>query len=1177
MLSKRMLYVFILQLIFCTFLFANTGNAQRKTIDKVWVTMDPHEKTLLQFFRNVESKTEFKFTYNDNLVDLNQKVSLGTADQNLYKILENISYQTRLNFVQVNSNIHVNSRNPNSDEFFNGFIQDAEILVSGTVRDTNGESMPGVSITVLGSNQGTVTDLNGNYNITVEDGATLVFSFIGFESQSIEVGGRTEIDVTLIEDISSLEEVVVVGYGTQKKINMTGAVDVISNEKIENRQASTVSQILQGQSPGLDFSVGNSGYEPGASMNINIRGMGSINGGSPFVLIDGFPGEMDRLNPNDIESISVLKDAAASAIYGARAPYGVILITTKSGRKNEKMTISYSGNMSYNVPDRLPQQLDSYTFARVINEMGVNGGGRSYSNEAIERIIAYQNEDWDFLKPLYPADATYFESIPLPNGRWGSNQDSHANYDWYDEFFGHSLNQQHNVSVRGGSEKSSYYLSAGYVEQNGVLNYGTDNYKRYNLIGKINTSITDWWDVRYETRLMKSPRELPSILPHWDYTMIFRQIPRTVPTQAKYTGYGTYNIQSKIPFIQDSGSDRQETTENWHTLSTEIRPMDGWKINGEFAYKTVDVNRTNLYLTFYEHMVDKSYIPNAQSVPNSIQRSQLINSYWTTNLYSSYDFSLGGHNFLTMLGMQYELDQTSRINVNKTNLIVPSVPSLQTANGDAVASEVLGHWATQGYFGRLTYNYNEKYLLEANARYDGTSRFQENSRWGFFPSFSLGWNLDQEPFWEAIENRINSFKIRGSWGQLGNQQVNPYQDIALIPLETGRLNWLFDYGANRPLGYTSTPSLVSPNLTWETSTTLNFGLNTSFFSNRLQFDFDLFERITDNMIGPSEPVPGVLGSSVPQSNNATLRTRGWETSIRWNHDLPGSGISYFINLNLFDAQSVVTDYLNPSGIVNDWYAGKEVGEIWGYTAHELYRDQEELDAYLEQVDLSFINNSWNPGDLKYLDINGDGRVNIGSNSLDDPGDLSVIGNSTPRYQWGVSAGMDFKGFDFSFLFRGTARRDFSVPFGGENYVFWGIRSWLFTALTPDHLDYYRDQPGDQYTGLHEGQANINLEAYWPKPYLDRNQNNKNRHPSTRYLLNASFIRLQNVQFGYNIPQYSLERIGLQKLRIFLSAENLFTLTDLIKGLDPTALGNPNRIGMTYGADKMISLGINASL
>ncbi len=1154
------------------------------------LTLSANNITIQKVFQTIKKRTGLTVFYSNELINDREKVSVDFREEDLSKVLDyilegrGIAYEIRRDKVIVLSKI--GKREVKNVPALQSLPVIEIVLVRGRVTDEKGEALPGVSILIKGTQRGMITDSDGRFSIEVPDeNAVLVFSFVGYVSEEAVVGSRTNLEVSLRVDEKSLEEVVVVGYGVQKKVNMTGAVDVISNKKIENRQATTVSQILQGQSPGLDFSVGHNGLEPGASMNINIRGLGSVNGGSPYVIIDGFPGEMDRLNPNDIESISILKDAAASAIYGARAPFGVIQITTKSGKKNEKLSISYNGNISVNSTARKPKMLDSYTFVRAVNEMGVNGGGRPYSNEAVDRVIAYQNKDWGYLRQFYPADVSYYEAMPLANGAWGNQQNAHADYDWYDEFYGSSLNQQHNLSVNGGSNKITYYFSSGFTDQNGVVNYGTDYYKRYNLVGKMKAAITDWLDFRYETRFMKSERAFPSLPGDQNYTYLFLHIMRTVPTQAKYNGDGSYSLQSKIPFVEDAGTSGNTTTENWHVLAGELRPAKNWKITGEFAYQSTGTVQSIRELTVYERLVNGSLSPFAASVPSSITKNHRNISYWTTNIYTSYDFNLGKHNATLMAGTQLELNQLEQLNGSKTNLIVPTVPSLETANGSLTAGENLEHWATQGYFGRLAYNFNEKYLFEANARYDGTSRFKNENRWGFFPSFSLGWNVSKENFWKGIAGVVNTFKLRGSWGQLGNQQVASYQDLALIPLQSGQLDWLFNYGAARPVGYTSTPRLVSPALTWETATTKNIGLNTGFLGNRLQADFDVFERVTKNMIGPSEPLPGILGASVPRSNNATLRTRGWEASVRWNNEIRESGLSHFVSFNISDVQSVVMDYLNPTGIFTDWYAGKKVGEIWGYTANELFKSQEDVDGYLSQVDLSYIYSAWNPGDLKYLDINGDGKVNQGNNSINDPGDYSVIGNSSPRYLFGLSGGIEYKGFDFSFLLSGTGKRNYFAHYGTSaagitNYPYWGIGEWAHTALTPHHLDYFRDRPGDKYTGLYEGEANINIDAFYPRPYVQGNQNAKNRHPSTRYLMDLSYFRLQNVQLGYNLPQSVLKNLKLQKIRLYLSGENLFTKTKLPKTIDPVALGVTSgiiSIGQTYRADKMISAGINITL
>ncbi|MFC5624385.1 SusC/RagA family TonB-linked outer membrane protein [Algoriphagus winogradskyi] len=1057
--------------------------------------------------------------------------------------------------------------------------QTSPIAVKGTVVDSEGLPLPGLTILVKGATAGTVTDSEGRYSITVPGESTvLAFSYIGYQSQEITVGSRTIIDLVMEEDISSLNEVVVVGYGTQKVTNLTGAVDVVEGKVLADRPSPSVSQLLQGTSPGLTFSVGNNGFQPGAEMNIQIRGMGSLNGGSPYVVIDGIPGDMDRLNPNDIESISVLKDAAASAIFGARAPYGVIVITTKSGRG--KLKASYSGSVGVASPQNLPSMLNSYDHAKVINEAGVFGaGGRFFPNRTIDNILAFQNGDFDFLRSNanFPADATFFETTPNPNNvnQWGFNQFGNANRDWFDEYFGKGMIQKHDLSLSGGSEKTSYYFSAGLYGQSGVLNYGTDTFDRYNIMGKITTSITDKWDFTYQPRFSKQIREIPNMDRQGSYDLIFHQIARTMPTNAMYDGFGNIMIQSKIPWVNDAGTDITETTENWHTFATDLRPTEGWTIHGDFAMKNTDIFYRSNELTVYDHLVDGTVTPSGNTVPSNTRRTHYSNLYWTSNIYTSYEFQLNEvHNFKAMVGTQFEKTQNRNLSGYRTNLLVPNVPSLNTADGEIQMNENLLTVSTQGYFGRFNYNFDEKYLIEVNARYDGSSRFREGNRWGFFPSFSAGWNIDKESFWQPISQTVNTFKIRGSWGELGNQNVDPYQDLQLIPLSGNAVNWIFSQGGTRPIGFAGTPSLISPDLTWETARSIDIGADMSFLDNRLKFVFDWFERTTFDMIGPVDPAPGVLGATVPQSNNATLRTRGWETTINYGQTL-SNGLTFNVGFNIFDSRTFVTEYLNPNGVLSTWYEGREQGEIWGYTANELYASQEDVDSYTSQVDLSDLTGlSWNPGDVKYLDINGDGKVDNGTNTLENPGDLSIIGNSTPRWQYGLNLNASFKGFDLSMIWRGVGKRD--IAFGSGDNIFWGFRSGNQSSLFPEHLDYFRDTPGDMYTGLYEGDANINLDAYFPRPYINDGQNNKNRLTSTRYLQSGAYLRLQNLQVGYTLPDPVLNKMRLSNFRMYVTGENLLTFSKIPVGIDPVATGSSWGAGKTYGADRMISVGVQVS-
>ncbi|MDR1455785.1 MAG: TonB-dependent receptor [Tannerella sp.] len=1051
----------------------------------------------------------------------------------------------------------------------------AKRQVSGIVTNATGEPVIGANIIEKGAVNGTATDTDGRFSLLVAENAVLQVSFIGYISQEIATANQSVLNVTLLEDSRTLDEIVVVGYGTQKKVNLTGAVDVITNERLAQRPSGNVSQSIRGLAPGMNFSLNNAGFQPGADMSVTVRGVGSLNGGSPYILIDGFPGDMNLLNPDDIESISILKDAASSAIYGARAPYGVILITTKNGKKSEKIKATYSGQLMVNSAQKLPTPLDSWTYTRVQNEAGRNAGGTPFSEAIIDRIVAFQNQDWNRLRQLlpdYPAGAD-ITSGAFPNGNtWDSAQNGYANNNWWDIYYGNSVNQKHDLSLQGGTDKASYYFSGGFLDQDGVLNYGNDIFQRMNLLGKLNIVIADWWDFSYETRFSQKYRERSSYWNGGGYTNMLNYTTRWVyPFSPLYDGWGNYAHASMIPYLL-SGTEKNKNLDYWNNFRTEIRPLKGWKINADFAYNTQSHNTANTHLSAWEYHVDNTPFALGETKPTNLAKTKYDNYYWNTNIFTTYEFDIAKDNhFSVMAGMQFEKGTSDQVWGYKTDLIVEAVPSFQTATGSVQLSESLGHNATQGYFGRLNYNFRNKYMLELNARYDGTYVFRSGNRWGFFPSASVGWNLHGEQFWKSIEPYVNTLKVKASWGQLGNQNVSPYTDLELIPIQTGQLGWIFSPGGSRRIGYTSAPGIVNRNLTWETSTSKNLGFETSFLQNRLSANINVFENVTTDMIGPSEAKPGVLGASVPNTNNATLRTRGWDVSLNWKHRI-NSDFSYFLNLNLSDYTSVVTKYNNPTGTLSTWYEGKAVGEIWGYTVNDLFRTQADLDAYLAKTDLTFLGATWRTGDVKYEDINGDGKVNNGTNTVSDHGDLSIIGNDQPHYITGLTVGFNYRGFDFSTLWTGLKR---DIWFGSNGNLYWGFNSsWWEGNLQTRNLDYFRDEPGTTYYGLYEGDANINTDSWWPRPYLNGTEQNKNaNNANTRYLVNGSYLRLSNVQLGYTLPRSLTSKLYLANVRFFFSGENLLTFSKLPAGIDPEI---PNGASATYGADRVCSFGLTVT-
>ena len=1135
----------------CLILGVEAGFASESYSQVMTFSISVQDQSVKEVFDYIEQHSEFIIFYLDETIDVNRKVTVNLKDQRVESILEQLFKNTDVTYTINDRQILLSKRRGMTEVApVVAVVQQKKNTVTGTIVDSSGMPIIGANILVKGTNSGTITDMNGDFSLEVDKNATLVVSYIGFATQEIKVGNQTKFSIALKEDSEALDELVVVGYGTQKKVNLTGAVEVLEGDKLENRPVTTVTQALQGQVSGANFTTGSFGYEPGASLSFQIRGQGDA-----YVLVDGVPTDLSRVNPNDIESISVLKDAAAASIYGAMASYGVVLITTKSGKSNQKPVISFNANVATKKLHRKPHMVDSWTFAKMLNEAGDNGGGRVYDNETIDRIIAYQN------------DPTLPETVPstVVPGKWAEEQYSNANYDWFDEYYGSGLTNQENISIRGGSEKVKYYVSAGHVYDDGIINYGTDNYRRLNTIAKIDVELTKWWSFSVNNRFQHSKRVKPNFDNQGDYDLLFHQIARTFPNQAKVTPNGYYTKLSKIPWTQDAGTDETKGYETMQRFTTEIRPLTGWKINADYTFRSYTSKFTSNNFICYEDMVDGTLVPLGTTVPSYVEKNQQNNFYSSFNAYTSYQFDIKDmHNFSIMAGLQQEQQRNETLAGRKNDIVTNEVPSISTSTGDIHSlTDDLTHWSRLGFFFRLNYNFKEKYLLEVNGRYDGTSIFAEGNRWGFFPSFSGAWNISREAFFDPIVDKVNNLKIRASWGSLGNQNVTAYQDLALMGIKSN-LAWLLN--GSRPV-YTTAPNLVNTMLTWETSQTLDFGIDAGFLNNRLNVTADWYQRHTKDRLGPAEALPAVIGATIPKKNNSELRTNGWEIAVTWR-DQVNDDFSYSVSAMLYDYYSTVTKYNNPTNILTTDYEGKRVGDLWGYTTEGLIQTQEEADKIMQTGYQNQFHSVWNTGDVKYADLNKDGVVNNGKNTLEDHGDLSIIGNTTPRYQFSLTLGAEYKGFDFSMMWQGVGKRDLWI----NSNMFWGFTTWNQSSLfVDDHLDYYRDKDADTYAGL-----GINTESYFPRPYLVDNQNNKNRQTQTRYLQNGAYARLKNLQLGYTLPKSLTEKIELSRVRVYFSGDNLYTLTGRFPhSLDPetSTIGSRGH-GKSMSAQTAFSFGID---
>ncbi|MFH0759528.1 MAG: TonB-dependent receptor [Bacteroidota bacterium] len=1145
------------------FIYAESSYSQETRL-----SMHMNEKTVGEVLLNIEQQSEYYFLYSNKLIDVNRRVTLQVKNKPIEQVLDQLFAGTDVRHVVIDRQIILSPAQIMEQKSDKEKLQlQDQIRITGIVTDQNGEPLPGVNITIKGTQKGTISDVSGKFEVFVENQDDILeYSYIGFLTQEIAVGTNITINVQLEEDIHGIEEVVIVGYGTQKKINLTGAVDVVSGEDLINRPAENVGQLLQGTAPNLNIGVSRDGGEPGAAQSWSIRGLGTLSGSSsPLILVDGVEMDVNTLNPESIESVSILKDAAASAIYGARAPFGVVLITTKKGGKNQKIKLNYNNNFGFASPIGLPHFESSIKLATAFNQgMDNSGLAHKFPDAQMDRIQGY-------IEGTYLPE--YDTAVPY-DYIWGGRHYGNANYEWMSMYWKkNSPRQKHDISLEGGDGKTQYYVSAGLYDQDGLYNYGYDLYKRYNIIANITSQITKWARFDFSSKYSQVQTDYPLGMVGLDRYYMLRSMPTFWPTMPMYNEGVDPNDQLRainnpvIRIMEGAGRDKTTNQDSWITLGTEIEPVKGWKTYLSYNYNYLAQRHTTNPISVPVYMPDGN-IGEIGEVPDGFTTGVDNNSYSLFNAKTSYERTFGNHFIMAMLGYEQESAFYSFLYGSRRELITTTVPSISTALGESVLNDAMSHWATQAVFSRISYNYKEKYLLEFNGRYNGSSRFGPEHRWGFFPSVGVGYNVYKEEFWASIKPYINSLKIRGSYGSLGNQNVPNYLYLSNIPVGS---NLAYVMGDDRPL-YAQAPGIVSGSLTWETVTTLNLGIDAGFLNNRLIATFEAYKRNTSDMFGPAENLPEILGTSPPLENNAEMETKGWELSMAWK-DRISADFSYHLNVFIGDSKSTVLEYKNEDGTLDDWYNDKQIGEIWGYTTDGLIQDVDE-----EMPNQSKFYSKWGPGDMKYTDLDGNDTINDGSRTLDDHGDLTVIGNSLPRYNYGISAGVNWKGFDMNMFWQGVGKRDyFPTYIDWSSANFWGMIGDVngSSIFKEGHLDYWR--PADETNIL-----GPNTDAYYAKPYISA-ENVKNRQVQTKYLLNAAYVRLKSLQIGYTIPGELTNKVHVQKLRVYFSGENLLTFTKLTKLLDPetsvvsgTDIGGRNGIGRVYPLSRVISFGLNVT-
>ncbi len=1056
------------------------------------------------------------------------------------------------------------------------FIDHLEIiqgqnLLRGKITNTTGEPIVGVSVRNVSTSASSQTNENGEFEISGSKGNQLRFSMVGYTPQTINIQ-EDYTRIVLEANNESLDEVVVVGYGKQKKVNLTGAVAQIDSKILEDRSVSNATQALQGAVPNLNINFSNG--RPGGEGSINIRGFASINSANaaPLVLIDGVPGNINNINPRDIESISVLKDASAAAVYGARGAFGVMLVTTKRGQAG-KMNISYNNNFATsNLSVSTDFMTNGYDAAILNDEAFVRATGNRYTG--------YTDEDYAEL--LKRKEDPSLPSVVIQNRNGKDQYVYYANTDWWNTFYRKNMNSmEHALTFSGGSDKIDYYLSGRIYEKGGLMKVTQDKFDSFNLRSRINGQVTSWLRVSNNSQLNYQNYTYPGWNSSVDANNNFisttvHALPSYVPvnpdgTATYRTELNNYNIGDGImaDLLYGKSKGGEKDYEFVNLFEAVLQPLPELTVTGNYTFTYNPISRFNR-----RTQAPWSVFP---GVINYLGNDQLVESIALTrkhsmNLFANYTKNFADHNFGATLGFNQELNVYKNMGGTQTNLLSEDLNDFNLGTGIPILNGGANTWALMGFFGRINYDYKGRYLLEVNGRYDGTSKFPTGQRYGFFPSFSAGWRISEENFMQSLKPVLNEAKFRVSYGALGNaQEAGVY---GYIPLLNAGTNTYIINGARSQ--YLSIPTPISADLTWERTNTLNFGTDLEFFQNKLAVSFDYFIRETLDMLIPGKTLPAVYGASSPRTNAGDLRNTGWELSTTWRDQflINEKPFGYNFGIGLSDSKAKITRFDNEKKLLNNYYVGQTLGEIWGYKTDGLFQSNEEANAwtinqdYVDNQRLSAPGN-WSKlqaGDLKFVDISGpngtpDGIVNNGKNSVFEPGDQVIIGNSRARYTFGVNMGANYQGFDISLFFQGIGKQNWWP--GNNADKFWGPYSRPYYSFIP------KDFNDDVWTPE-------NPNAYFPllRGYIALNDRGSLNVRTDRYLQDLAYIRLKNLTLGYALPISIAQKMKLSRARLFLSGENLWTATKLrSKYIDPEQAAQETN-GRAYPYSKTFSFGLD---
>ena len=1061
--------------------------------------------------------------------------------------------------------------------------QQTRILVSGRILDSSGQPVPGASVIEKGTTNGVNTDIDGKFTISVKSGSSLEVSCIGYET--VSVAASENLSVTLREDTQFLDEVVVVGFGTQKKVNMTGSVAAVDVDKaFGSKPITDVSKGLQGVVPGLSITYNSNDLN--ASPTMKIRGTGSINGdNTPLILLDGVEvPDLSFVNPDNIKSISVLKDAASASIYGSRAAWGVVLITSKDGSAvKDKVSITYSNNFSWNQPIGLPKYITDKEGVLAQLEEGMLAQ-KNVDGSRIEAFGMYYDTIGKGITTWFDK---YSGNLSNPVYKYGEDYEFIEGTPYYyrvsdpnKEIFKTSFSQTHNLSVTGNTGKTNYNIGLGYTMNDGTLKAAKKNdVKRYNLNLSTNTQVKNWLNIGTKVMYVEKEYEYPYGYSQSKgatgllyYVMRFptffpfgisdgsKLADGTYASDSAATGEGLYFRHGNAYVANESICSSKD---QYLTLGGNVRInlAPGLSFYGDYTRGRYNYENRSMRQPYY--VANWSFPKKAAVTTNDfLERTYVSKITNTYNAYFDYLFDIQKqHNFAIKVGANAEdlrYDNQS-VKVNGVQDVEHPTLNLTDGKNEGIVDESLRHRATAGFFGRINYNYKEKYLLELNGRYDGSSSFRTGKQWAFFSSASAGYRISEEKFWTNIKPYVPTLKVRASYGSVGNQALDSwYPYISTMATET--VSWI---GTDmNQVSTTTTPSAVNPDMTWEKIRTLDIGFDAGFFNDELNVTFDWYQRRNVGMLVAGNEIVRYAGIAVaPLENGGDMKTNGWELQIDYNHAF-NKDFAIYGTFTLSDAKSEITKWNNTTGALNSWYKGKKLGEIWGFETDRYFNSSDvNPDGTLKTgtPDQSYLQNGsfrFGAGDIKYKDLNKDGKIDTGKGTIDDHGDLKRIGNQLPRYEYSLRVGAMLKGFDVEVLLQGVGKRDM-----------WSTSSLFIPHAAGAQMNIFENQL-DYWT-------ESNQNARFPRPYINGafgslsglpgNSGCNNFAPQTKYLNNLAYLRVKNFTVGYTLPQNLTRKIFVEKLRFYFSAQNLFTFDHIDGVMDPECTGGSSK-SYTNGMD-----------